>query len=256
MASMRLDFLGTGAAGGIPLWGCLCAACSAARDQPQRRRRPCSAALTHAGRTFLIDAGLGDLDQRYPDGVDAFLLTHFHPDHVQGLFHLRWGPRNPLPVYGPADDMGCADLFNHPGCLSFSVPAIGEFLDLGLGLRAMPIPLAHSKPTVGWILDDGQKRWAYCTDTRGLPPLTMAALQAAPLDALILDCSYPPGHAPAHGHNDVAIALQLIAESGAKQGILTHIGHDCQCWLDVTSTLPTDVCVANDGMILPPATAL
>lgn len=188
------------------------------------------------------------MEQRYPDGVNAFLLTHFHPDHVQGLFHLRWGPVSAIPVYGPADDLGCADLFKHPGCLHFSAPEPGQFLDLGLGLRAMPVPLAHSKPTVGWIFDNGAQRWAYCTDTRGLPPLTMAALRTSPVDMLILDCSFPPVYSQPHGHNDAELALALIAESGARRGVLTHIGHDCQRWLDATDTLPANVSIGYDGM--------
>jgi phosphoribosyl 1,2-cyclic phosphate phosphodiesterase len=36
------------------------------------------------------------------------LLTHYHLDHVQGLFPLRWGVGAPIPVYGPPDDAGCA----------------------------------------------------------------------------------------------------------------------------------------------------
>jgi ribonuclease BN (tRNA processing enzyme) len=33
------------------------------------------------------------------------LLTHYHLDHVQGLFPLRWGVGAPIPVYGPPDRM-------------------------------------------------------------------------------------------------------------------------------------------------------
>ncbi len=50
------------------------------------------------------------------------LLTHYHPDHVQGLFHLRWGCGESIPVYGPKDPQGCADLYRHPGVLDFQVP--------------------------------------------------------------------------------------------------------------------------------------
>ncbi len=40
-------------------------------------------------------------------------------DHVQGLFPLRWGVGDKIPVYGPPDEQGCDDLFKHPGLLDF-----------------------------------------------------------------------------------------------------------------------------------------
>lgn len=54
------------------------------------RRRP-STTLVEAGATrILLDAGLTDLTERFPPGsLTAIVLTHFRPDHVQGLFHLR-----------------------------------------------------------------------------------------------------------------------------------------------------------------------
>jgi len=117
---MRVTFLGTGAAGGVPLYGCECAACARGRQDPRYVRRPCCALVEHDGTRVLLDAGLTDLHERFAPGfLTAIVLTHFHPDHVQGLFHLRWGKANPIAVYGPPDTDGCADLFKHPGMLSF-----------------------------------------------------------------------------------------------------------------------------------------
>ena len=89
---MRINFLGTGAAGGVPLFGCTCVACERARLDPVFVRRPCSALIESGNTRILLDAGLTDLHERFnPGELDAIVLTHFHPDHVQGLFHLRWG---------------------------------------------------------------------------------------------------------------------------------------------------------------------
>jgi len=251
IAPMQLTLLGTGAAGGIPLWGCTCAACCSARDEPARRRRPASAALTHAGRTFLIDAGLGDLEQRYPDGVNGFLLTHFHADHVQGLFHLRWGPGAPVPVWCPADSEGCADLFKHPGCLRFQPQAPFTVVDLGEGLTATALPLAHGKPTFGWLFADGQRRIAYCTDTRGFPPATAQALRDAACTAIVLDSTYASDHPAPTGHNHVALAVDLLVASATTRGVLTHIGHECQRAIDERrENIPDHIVVANDGLVI------
>jgi len=82
---VRVTFLGTGAAGGVPLFGCSCRACGRARLHKLRVRLPCSALVETADSRILLDAGLTDLHERFaPGDLDAIVLTHFHPDHVQG----------------------------------------------------------------------------------------------------------------------------------------------------------------------------
>ncbi len=120
---MQLTFLGTGGAQQVPVFGCDCLICQRARREPAFRRRACSAMLNYQGETTLLDAGLPALERRFSAGqIQRFLLTHYHMDHVQGLFPLRWGCGNSIPVYGPPDEQGCDDLFKHPGILAFQPP--------------------------------------------------------------------------------------------------------------------------------------
>ncbi len=73
------------------------------------------------GVRFLIDAGYLGLEEKFPPGsLDAVLLTHFHMDHVQGLFPIRWGMGESIPVFSPDDPHGCDDLFKYPGIFDFS----------------------------------------------------------------------------------------------------------------------------------------
>ncbi|SQD07532.1 carbon-phosphorus lyase complex accessory protein (metallo-beta-lactamase superfamily protein) [Escherichia coli] len=89
--SLTLTLTGTGGAQGVPAWGCECAACDRARRSPQYRRQPCSGVVKFNDAITLIDAGLHDLADRWsPGSFQQFLLTHYHMDHVQGLFPLRW----------------------------------------------------------------------------------------------------------------------------------------------------------------------
>ncbi len=70
----------------VPVFGCDCAACRQARLQ-ENYRRPCSAAVKFNDAVTLLDAGIPHLMDDWPAGsFSAVLLTHYHMDHVQGLF--------------------------------------------------------------------------------------------------------------------------------------------------------------------------
>lgn len=244
-----MTFLGTGAAGGVPLYGCRCTACARAAVDPSRVRRPCSALVEHGDTRVLIDAGLMDLHERFaPGALDAIVLTHFHPDHVQGLFHLRWGRGAPIAVHAPPDAEGCADLYKHPGLLHFRRLAKFEPLRIG-ALTFTPLPLAHSKTTFGYAIEAGNgSRFGYLTDTLGLPRDTEAFLRNWSAGGLALDCTYPPSDAPPRGHNDWATALSLIERVAPRRAWLTHIGHDLDAW--ILQTVPeyaANVTIARDG---------
>ena len=248
---MRLSFLGTGSTSAPPLYGCECAVCTEARANPQMRRRPASALVEAGEMRLLIDAGLTDLAERFSTGdFPALLLTHFHPDHVQGLFHLRWGVGKRLPVYCPPDSEGCADLYKNPGLLEFRPVRKFEAFHVG-PVSVTPVPLIHSKVTLGYCIESGDSRVAYLTDTAGLPPKTEAFLRDWLPTALAIDCSHPPRATPLKSHNDVTLALAAIAAVRPQRAWLTHIGHELDAWLkDNGHALPPRVFVARDGDVI------
>ncbi len=244
---MRVTFLGTGAAGGVPLFGCSCRACVRARLHKARVRLPCSALVETADSRILLDAGLTDLHERFaPGDLDAIVLTHFHPDHVQGLLHLRWGIGDRIPVCCPADPEGCADLYKHPGLLDFrALTALVPFM--AGDLKLTPLPLNHSKPTLGYAIESADGcRFAYLTDTLGLPAASAKFLADWQADGLALDCSYPP-HAEPKGHNDWSAALAVIAQVKPARTWFTHISHKLDAWLLDTQTIPAGLTIAGDG---------
>lgn len=249
---MRLTLLGTGNARQVPVYNCDCMACQRAAHQPQHRRGPCCALLEYEGGRWLIDAGLTDLAERFPPGsLNGVLQTHYHADHAQGLLHLRWGVGLSIPVLGPVDPEGLADLYKHPGILDFS-RTLSAFKPESLGACVVtPVPLNHSRPTFGYVFEGGGKRYAYLTDTVGLPSDTASWLQSRPLDILVLDCSFAPSPETPRNHNDLTLAMDIARSVPAKQTVLTHIGHGLDVWLmENPSALPAEVTAAWDGRVL------
>ncbi|MCD5971332.1 phosphonate metabolism protein PhnP [Pseudomonas quasicaspiana] len=247
---MRLTLLGTADARQVPVYGCQCPACLAAMADHRLRRLPCSALIECGDQRWLIDSGLTDLAERFPPRtLSGILQTHYHADHAQGLLHLRWGQGLIIPVHGPKDPEGLSDLYKHPGILDFSQPFDAfETRELG-SLTVTALPLLHSKPTLGYLLQGEGRGVAYLTDTVGLPDATRDYLQRQPLDVLVLDCSMPPQPQAPRNHNDLNLALEIIEQLQPGKAVLTHIGHTLDAWLmEHEDELPEQVVVARDGM--------
>ncbi len=244
----KLTLLGTGNAAGMPVYGCHCKYCILAERDMSMVRTPCSALLEFDGHRYLIDAGQVNLHQRFPAGtLTGIILTHFHPDHVQGLFHLRWGKNLEIPVYSPPDPNGCSDLYKHPGILHFKHQA--EFKSFSLGaVNITPLPMQHSLPTFGYYFEINNKRIAYLTDTKGLPQKTYDFFDKTDLDLCIIDCSFIPGH-KSKGHNNLDDVLMIQSKLQSKQIVLTHIGHDLDVWLrERKQSLPETFTIAHDNL--------
>lgn len=248
--SLKFTFLGTGSASQVPVYNCSCPACKRASADSNFIRRPSSAVVESIQGKWLIDSGLTDLTERFTAGeLKGILQTHYHADHAQGLLHLRWGINTKIPVYGPIDEVGFADLYKHPGILEFQQGFqpfdIQQFADFSV----MALPLEHSRPTVGYLISTPQgASLAYLTDTCGLSEEVLQFLKGLPLQYVVLDCSYPPLDKPQQ-HNDLTTALKIIEQLAPEQAFLTHIDHKVDTYLmQYPQALPEKVSLAQDGL--------
>ncbi|MCX8957669.1 phosphonate metabolism protein PhnP [Erwinia psidii] len=247
-ATFTLTFTGTGGVRAAPLFGCQCPACQQAREQESCQRRPTGALIQCENERTLVDAGGDNLSQRYQPGeLQRILLTHYHMDHVHGLFPLRWGVGDTLPVFSPPDPAGCDDLYKHPGMLDFrfleqpfTVYQMGQ-------MKVTPVPLTHSRPTWGYLFEWRGRKVAYLTDTSGLPADTLHFLQQQQAAVIIIDCTYPPG--ANHNHNDIDEVVRLYDALRPQQMLLTHIDHTLDAWL-MMHPLPANITLAQDNQTI------
>ena len=150
----ELILLGTGDVAEIPVFGCDCEVCLAATVDSHLARLACSAMIRVDGDVILLDAGLTDLHRRFQrDEIKGILQTHYHADHAQGMLTLRWGKGNKIPVYGPDDPLGFADLYKNAGILEFKRAwSHGEMRNIS-GMNVTALNLIHSKPTMGYFIE-------------------------------------------------------------------------------------------------------
>ncbi|MCE0557026.1 phosphonate metabolism protein PhnP [Motilimonas sp. E26] len=251
---MKFTLLGTGSVQGAPVYGCECQACLNALTEPSLARKLCSGLLEVEGKTLLLDANHPRLMQRFPAGtINAILLTHYHIDHVQALFELRWGLAPNIAVYHPNDPNGCDDLYKHPGLLAFQAPnQHGQTFHIdGLDKLAItPLNMQHSKPCHGYLFEYQNHCLAYLTDTVGIPDETWQILLDNSPSHIVIDCNYSP-LVENSNHNNLRQVLALAKQLPHCHWLLTHISHELDLYLlSATDPLPDNVSVGHDDMAL------
>jgi phosphoribosyl 1,2-cyclic phosphate phosphodiesterase len=253
---MRIHFLGTGGAEGIPAMGCECNHCARARQEGGRLVRQRSAVLfSLPGYELLLDTPpdirelLETHDARTIDGI---FLTHEHFDHAGGLEEfLYWNKDVDLfaesHVYQRLNRVNSNDRLAdvtfhfaiHPG-LSI------RFNDFSF----TPFEVRHSVPCFGLAIFEGQRLVAHAADSdRRLSNYARRLIQGA--DVLIVNTPFfEPREEEAH--LSVQEAITMKDELGVHKVILTHANH---------SNLPHDeleayvaqfegIIVAYDGLIV------
>jgi phosphoribosyl 1,2-cyclic phosphate phosphodiesterase len=245
---MDLRFLGTGAAEGIPAMYCRCQTCATVRANGGKNLR--TRAAFRIGEHYQIDLGPDTNWQMHRLGLDMFavehlLVTHTHDDHFQiGEIVAKimsaqiGGNGKPLHIYmsAPAQcwlERLLAVLYQHKDLTRpdfarlFQIHGLDDFQSYQIGeLRVEPVKAGHSVRggqecglNYRIALPDG-RRMLYALDTGWFPDATWDFLAHAPLDIVILDCTFgvrtDRGARP-DNHLDIASFVSMIEEMMARQ---------------------------------------
>lgn len=250
---MKLHFLGTAAAEGIPAVFCGCELCKKARALGGKDIR--TRAQTLIGDELLVDLGPDTFAHAALYGLDLLrlstvLVTHSHSDHLYAEdLIFRTPPYGhctgdfPLTVYGNQKVLSYIErtrgIYDDDGRLgefvSFAPLNRFEGFESG-GCTVVPLPATHDRSEDCLIFDitclADSKRLLYANDTSLFPAETFDYLKGKRFDVVSLDCTMGADKGCySHMSFDECIKVrQWMLENGAADAdttfVITHFSHN------------------------------
>lgn len=253
---MKVYFLGTGTSQGIPVIGIKDPVCLSINLKDKRLRT--SILIEWRGTSILIDCGPDFRQQMLRidnDKLDAVLFTHEHADHTAGLDDIRpycFMESKSMPIYGQKRvidslkrrfDYVFETENRYPGAPSVEIHEIEPYIDFLIeGKTIKPLLVNHgSLPILGYRFD----HFAYLTDVKTLDEKTYQQLEN--LDVLVINALRIQEHPT---HNNLEEALIHIQKINPKKAYITHIGFQLGFHDEVQKSLPDNVFLAYDELIL------
>lgn len=239
MAEIKVSFLGTGSGTSI------------------HRAHTAIALECSDGTHLLLDASSGNSVLRNSSELailsrdfDQVLLSHHHPDHMDGLLFLQFwrtlsnpeGP--PLRVYGTeealegarklclASRLNLASVDQDGACtaegrqvLRWDPTQDGRWAQLGANTRASAFSVDHITGAVGWRIESGGVSVVFSGDTRFSPNLVEASQGARLLIHEAFCTEADQEYANAQRHSTGADAGRAAAQAGVAELVITHIAN-------------------------------
>lgn len=250
---MKIQFLGTGAAEGIPALFCQCSLCRRAEKAGGRQiRTRCGAMINDL---ILMDLTPDLYLHKLRFGLDlskveAVVVTHSHSDHFDGAELTRRSTRHychmerekPLVVYGNEAVCGLGrDSIKvefgeetNPSISFVRVKPYDTWEAGGVRFRALPASHDPGEECLVYVIEDGESRILYGNDTGLLSGEAFDDLESMVFDMVSLDCTFGALKAPAPGHmglEENAVFLEELRKRGClkndTQVYATHFSHNC-----------------------------
>ncbi len=225
---MRIRFLGTGGAEGIPAINCQCDHCSRARAHGGKLVRKRSSILfSLPDYELLVDTPPDIRELLGVNGIrsiDGIFVTHEHYDHASGLVEFAyWGAKIDLLVekdlYKRLQQQGMTagleEVTFHLTCRQGVAVRFDGFL-------MTPFAVRHTVPCFGLAVYVEGRKVVYAADSNA--ELTNYA-RCLVQDADLLIVNTPFFDQAGSDHLNVLEALQLKEKLRIKELILTHINH-------------------------------
>ncbi|VAW24273.1 Metal-dependent hydrolases of the beta-lactamase superfamily I; PhnP protein [hydrothermal vent metagenome] len=251
---IKITFLGTGTSQGIPVINCTHPVCLS-KDKRDKRLRV-SILVEWDDYAYVVDCGP---DFRYQmlradvKKINGVLFTHEHADHTAGLDDLRpfSFQLGAVPIYAQKRvlenlalrfDYIFEDKNKYPGAPSVVQNVIKKSPFYLENLKVTPIEVKHGKLLIfGFRFEN----IAYLTDVKTVAEKEKLKLKN--LDILIVNAIRYKSH---RSHMNLEEALNLIDELKPKKAYLTHISHYLGFHAEVEKTLPKNVFLAYDELVL------
>ena len=246
---MKLKYLGTAAAEGIPAIFCECENCKKSRAAGGKNIRTRSQALIDD--TLLIDfpadTYLHYLQHNFPlNKIKSCLITHSHLDHLypedlkmrkKGFSHLS--DDAPLTFYTDCSGYEMlspvVEYLPNGEAKAVLIKLFESFEVEGYTVTALRAAHDQKSSPVVYIIEKDGKRIFYSNDTSEYPEESMAFLKAygKRIDLISLDCTEAASHTSYVGHMDLwrCIALrEQLKEMGVADEktvfVLNHFSHN------------------------------
>lgn len=246
--------MGTGTSQGIPVITSTHPVCLSTNKKDKRLR--VSILVEWEECTYVIDCGP---DFRYQmlranvQKINGVLITHEHADHIAGLDDLRpfCFQIGAVPIFAQKrvlDNLAYRfeyifnDNYKYPGAPKVIQEVIENKPFTLKNLEIIPIEVMHGELKIfGYRFNNV----AYLTDVKTIDSVEKKKLRN--LDVLIINAIRFKPH---HSHLNLDEALKLIEELKPKKTYLTHISHHLGFHEEVEKTLPKNVFLAYDELVL------
>lgn len=233
---------------------CNCEVCQSTDSKDNRLRS--SILIESAETTIVVDT---TPDFRYQmlrihnKKLDAVLFTHPHKDHIAGLDDIRaynYFQNKPMEVYANAlTAIGLRREYEYvfadkkyPGIPKINLNIIDETPFTIGNIKIVPILVWHLKmPVFGYRIGD----FTYITDANRIDEIEKEKIKGSKV--LVLNALRKEKHI---SHFNLDEAINLAVELEIPEVYFTHISHQLGKHKDVDKTLPPQIHLAYDGLVV------